>query len=53
MDVVDIDLRTRRAEAVGHTWFSLFSPRIQHYTIGVEPRAGLGDEPGEENVPRC
>jgi hypothetical protein len=35
VDVVDIDLFTE--QAYGHTWFTLFSPRIDHYTIGVEP----------------
>jgi hypothetical protein len=37
VDVVDIDLRGK--QTVGHTWFTLFSPRIQHYTIGIEPAA--------------
>ncbi len=37
LDVVDIDLQTGRA--YGRTWFSLFSPRIQKYTVGVEPTA--------------
>jgi hypothetical protein len=26
----------------GSTWFSIFSPRIQNYTIGVEPMDGWG-----------
>lgn len=47
-DLVDVDLQTNRA--YGQTWFSLFSPRIQKYTVGVEPAspwAGLpeGTEP--------
>jgi hypothetical protein len=37
MDLVDIDLQTGRA--YGRTWFSVFSPRIQKYTVGVEPAA--------------
>lgn len=37
VDVVDIDLKGNTA--YGHTWFTLFSPRIQHYTIGIEPAA--------------
>lgn len=37
VDVVDYDLSTKRA--YGRTWFSLFSPRIQKYTVGVEPAA--------------
>jgi hypothetical protein len=36
VDLVDVDLRTKGGEAVGHTWFTLFSPRIQHYTIGLD-----------------
>lgn len=37
VDVVDIDLKGN--SAYGHTWFTLFSPRIQHYTVGIEPTA--------------
>jgi hypothetical protein len=35
IDLVDIDLRSGRA--FGNTWFTLFSPRIQLYTVGVQP----------------
>jgi hypothetical protein len=35
VDVVDIDLVGKRVD--GNTWFTLFSPRIQNYTIGIEP----------------
>lgn len=35
VDVVDIDLAGKRMD--GNVWFTLFSPRIQNYTIGVEP----------------
>jgi hypothetical protein len=35
VDVVDIDLAGGRVD--GSTWFTLFSPRIHNYTIGVEP----------------
>lgn len=35
LDVVDVDLQTQRV--FGQTWFTIFSPRIQHYTIGLEP----------------
>ncbi|HEX4590432.1 MAG TPA: hypothetical protein VH120_10915, partial [Gemmataceae bacterium] len=35
VDVVDIDLAGGRID--GSTWFTLFSPRIHNYTIGVEP----------------
>jgi hypothetical protein len=39
LDVVDIDLRDNTA--VGTTWFSLFSPRIQNFTVGVEPVSAI------------
>jgi hypothetical protein len=41
VDVVDIDLIGNRMD--GHSWFTLFSPRIQNYTIGLEP-AGTGPD---------
>jgi hypothetical protein len=45
IDLVDMDLRTdlddklrpRKAYAYGATWFTIMSPRIQSYTIGIEP----------------
>jgi hypothetical protein len=37
VDVVDVDLHTEQVH--GNTWFTLFSPRIEHYTIGIEPVA--------------
>jgi hypothetical protein len=36
-DLVDIDQASQTVS--GHTWFTVFSPRIQHYTVGVEPAA--------------
>jgi hypothetical protein len=39
IDVVDIDLHAPQ-QACGSTWFALFSPRIQNYTLGVEPAPG-------------
>ena len=44
VDVVDIDLAGRRIE--GNTWFALFSPRIQKYTMGLEPAGADGAESG-------
>ncbi len=40
IDVVDIDLRTdpARPRVYGRTWFTIFSPRIDGYTVGVEPK---------------
>ena len=46
LDVVDLDLQTGRA--YGRAWFSVFSPRIQKYTVGVEPAHG----PGRPDGPR-
>src|SRR5262249_39901098 len=39
VDLVDIDLAGQRC--YGTTWFTLFSPRIQLYTVGIEPAAPL------------
>jgi hypothetical protein len=47
LDVVDVDLHGNNV--YGNTWFTLFSPRIQNYTIGVEPGPGWG---AEEKDPR-
>ena len=45
VDIVDFDLRTEvdgkgqtgRAFAYGQSYFTILSPRIQNYTVGVEP----------------
>jgi hypothetical protein len=49
IDVVDVDLtpavdpKEPPPRIYGSTWFTLFSPRIQNYTIGLEPAdAGWG-----------
>jgi hypothetical protein len=34
-DVVEIDLQS--GQAYGTSWFAIFSPRIENYTVGVEP----------------
>ncbi|MBM4068425.1 MAG: hypothetical protein FJ271_05705 [Planctomycetes bacterium] len=58
VDLVDFDLRTQldaklrptRAHAYGNTWFTLLSPRIKSYTIGVQPNlvpGWFGGEPKE------
>jgi hypothetical protein len=39
VDLVDIDLGSR--QVLGNTWFTVFSPRIQLYTVGIEPAAPL------------
>ncbi len=38
VDLVDIDLANGRV--YGRSWFTVFSPRIDSYTVGVEPRQG-------------
>jgi hypothetical protein len=45
IDLIDFDLTSQTAQ--GQTWFSIFSPRVQNYTIGVEPSTswGLTKEP--------
>jgi hypothetical protein len=40
LDVVDIDMQTSTIQ--GNTWFSIFSPRIQNYTVGIEPAENWG-----------
>jgi hypothetical protein len=35
VDVVEMDTHTN--QAYGTTWFTVFSPRLQHYTLGIEP----------------
>jgi hypothetical protein len=35
IDIVDIDLE--QSKAYGSSWFTIFSPRIQNYTVGIEP----------------
>lgn len=57
VDLVDFDLRTEldaklrtaRAHAYGNTWFTLLSPKIKHYAIGVEPGVVPGWIAGREN----
>jgi hypothetical protein len=38
IDLVDIDLHGE-GQVYGRTWFTLFSPRVRNYTIGLEPAA--------------
>lgn len=47
-DLVDIDLEGQTG--YGHSWFTLFSPRIQNYTVGIEPAAPVwAKTPGEDD----
>jgi hypothetical protein len=47
VDLVEFDLHEPR-QAYGTSWFTLFSPRIQSYAVGVEPAAPAwtGPPPG-------
>ena len=47
VDLVDIDLSGKQAQLYGQSWFTIFSPRIQHYTIGVDPAADAGWVPAD------
>jgi len=54
IDVVDVDMRAAQPRIYGRTWFTIFSPRIDSYTIGVEPKDDWGkatDENGYSPVP--
>jgi hypothetical protein len=48
VDLVDIDLRGP-GQVYGRTWFTLFSPRIQNYTVGLEPVAPAWGGRWDEN----
>ena len=47
IDVVDIDVGGNRV--YGQTWFTVFSPRIDNYTVGIEPKEpwGYGSQDAE------
>ncbi len=47
VDLLDIDLDPRSQRVYGHTWFSVFSPRLQHYNLSLEP---IGFGTAETNV---
>ncbi len=42
IDIVDVDMRAAQPRVYGRTWFTIFSPRIDSYTISVEPKEGWG-----------
>jgi hypothetical protein len=56
VDVIDFDLRTsadakgapRKASVYGQTFFTILSPRIQNYTVGIEPNAAFWGQNAEE-----
>ena len=56
IDIVDFDLRTsldaarkpQNVHAYGQSFFTILSPRIQNYTVGLEPNAAFwGEKPGK------
>jgi hypothetical protein len=49
LDLVDIDLQTSTIQ--GNTWFLVFSPRIQNYTVTVEPAERWGLRKDSPPVP--
>jgi hypothetical protein len=50
VDLVDIDLHNPR-QVYGETFFTLFSPRVQNYTVGIEPTGGDWTGPVPERAP--
>ena len=43
IDVVDIDVQGKRV--YGRTFFTVFSPRVDSYTVGIEPKPPWAAEP--------
>jgi hypothetical protein len=50
VDVVEIDLQEPR-QVYGTSWFTLFSPRIQNYTLGLEPAPEWAAPPAGNPAP--
>ncbi len=54
LDLIEIDLHQTPQSprrVYGYTWFSLFSPRIQTYVVGVQPATpGWGATPSESSL---
>jgi len=48
IDVVDIDVGGGRV--YGHSWFTVFSPRIDNYTVGIEPKEPWGYGPQDDDA---
>jgi hypothetical protein len=47
IDIVDVDMRAAQPRVYGRTWFTIFSPRIDNYTLAVEPKEGWGNATDE------
>jgi YD repeat-containing protein len=50
IDLVDVDMHGPQ-QAYGHSWFTLFSPRAQSYTVGIEPAVGTWTAKVPERAP--
>ncbi len=50
IDLVEVDLHAPN-QAYGHSWFTLFSPRAQSYTVGIEPSTGTWTAPVPGRAP--
>jgi hypothetical protein len=50
IDLIDVDLHHPR-QVYGHSWFTLFSPRAQSYTVGIEPAVGTWSDKVPEGAP--
>jgi hypothetical protein len=50
VDLVEIDLHQPK-QVYGTSWFTLFSPRIQNYTLGIEPAAVWAAAPAGNSPP--
>jgi hypothetical protein len=46
LDIIDIDLHPG-GEVHGNTWLTLFSPRVQAYTLGLAPAGGAWTAEGD------
>ncbi len=51
IDVVDVDLSSGTPQMYGTSWFTLFSPRVSSYTVGIEPSSDWAT-PLPEGAPR-
>jgi hypothetical protein len=51
IDLVEIDYHPESRQVVGTTWFGLFSPRVESYTMGLEPASPVWADPPAEKVP--
>jgi hypothetical protein len=50
IDLVEVDLVDSK-QVYGSTWFSLFSPRVAAYTVGIEPASDTWTAPVPDGAP--